>query len=110
MYLAICGNIGSGKSSLAQKLGKHYGWNVLYEAVENNPYLADFYENMPKWAFHLQIYFLNSRFTQIKEVQRNEKSTIQDRTIYEDAYIFAMNLDKSGMLNERDYATYLTLF
>ena len=110
MYLAICGNIGSGKTSLAEKLGHHYGWDVLYEAVEGNPYLADFYEDMPKWAFHLQIYFLNSRFNQIKTVQSSNRSTIQDRTIYEDAYIFAMNLYKSKMLNERDYATYLTLF
>jgi len=110
MYLAICGNIGSGKTSLAEKLGHHYGWNVLYEAVDNNPYLADFYENMPKWAFHLQIYFLNSRFNQIKRIQESNASTIQDRTIYEDAYIFALNLYKSGMLNERDYSTYLTLF
>lgn len=110
MYLAICGNIGSGKTSLAEKLGHHYNWDVLYEAVDNNPYLADFYENMEKWAFHLQVYFLNSRFNQIKKVQGSERSTIQDRTIYEDAYIFAMNLYKSKMLNERDYATYLTLF
>ena len=110
MYLAICGNIGSGKTSLAEKLGHHYGWDVLFEAVEGNPYLADFYEDMPKWAFHLQVYFLNSRFQQIKTIQSSNKSTIQDRTIYEDAYIFALNLYKSGMLNERDYSTYLTLF
>lgn len=110
MYLAICGNIGSGKTTLAEKLGKHYGWNVLYEAVEGNPYLADFYDDMKKWAFHLQVYFLNSRFIQIKAIERSDKSTIQDRTIYEDAHIFAMNLFKSGMLNDRDYATYLTLY
>jgi deoxyadenosine/deoxycytidine kinase len=110
MYLAICGNIGSGKTTLAEKLGKHYGWDVLFEAVEGNPYLADFYDDMAKWAFHLQVYFLNSRFNQIKEIERKKASTIQDRTIYEDAHIFAMNLYKSGMLNDRDYATYLTLY
>ena len=110
MYLAICGNIGSGKTTLAEKLGKHYQWDVLYEAVEGNPYLADFYDDMKTWAFHLQVYFLNSRFDQIKKIQGNSSSTIQDRTIYEDAHIFALNLYKSGMLNDRDYATYLTLY
>lgn len=110
MYLAICGNIGSGKTTLAEKLGTHYNWNVLYEDVEHNPYLADFYEDMPKWAFHLQVYFLNSRFNQIKNIQNSTKSTIQDRTIYEDAHIFAQNLFSSGMLNDRDYATYLNLY
>ncbi len=108
--MAICGNIGSGKTSLAEKLGHHYGWDVLYESVDNNPYLADFYENMEKWAFHLQIHFLNSRFSQIKSIQGKKQSAIQDRTIYEDAYIFAMNLKKSQLLNERDYETYLALF
>ena len=108
--MAICGNIGSGKTSLAEKLGHHYGWDVLYESVDNNPYLADFYENMEKWAFHLQIHFLNSRFSQIKSIQDKKQSAIQDRTIYEDAYIFAMNLKKSQLLNERDYETYLALF
>ncbi|MFT4737735.1 MAG: deoxyadenosine/deoxycytidine kinase [Cyclobacteriaceae bacterium] len=110
MYVAICGNIGSGKTSLAEKLGQHYGWDVLFESVDDNPYLPDFYENMAKWAFHLQVYFLNTRFEQIKKIQQSERSTIQDRTIYEDAYIFAMNLRKSKMLNDRDYATYLSLF
>lgn len=108
--MAICGNIGSGKTSLAEKLGKHYGMNVLFESVENNPYLADFYEDMGKWAFHLQIHFLNSRFSQIRTIQDQKMSAIQDRTIYEDAYIFALNLYKSKMLNERDYQTYLDLF
>ncbi|MFZ9046394.1 MAG: deoxynucleoside kinase [Cyclobacteriaceae bacterium] len=110
MYLAICGNIGSGKTTLAEKLGKHYNWDVLFEAVEGNPYLADFYDDMKTWAFHLQVYFLNSRFNQIKKIQDSTRSTIQDRTIYEDAHIFALNLYKSGMLNDRDYATYLTLY
>jgi deoxyadenosine/deoxycytidine kinase len=110
MYLAICGNIGSGKTTLAEKLGHHYKWKVLYEAVEGNPYLADFYEDMKTWAFHLQVYFLNSRFNQIKTIESSLESTIQDRTIYEDAHIFALNLYESGMLNERDYSTYLTLY
>ena len=108
--MAICGNIGSGKTSLAEKLGHHYGWKVLYESVENNPYLADFYGDMKKWAFHLQVHFLNSRFAQIKQIQNSKVSAIQDRTIYEDAYIFALNLCQSKLLNERDYRTYLNLF
>ncbi|MFT4834429.1 MAG: deoxyadenosine/deoxycytidine kinase [Marinoscillum sp.] len=110
MYLAICGNIGSGKTTLAKKLGDHYKWNVAFEAVDQNPYLADFYEDMAKWSFHLQVYFLNNRFGQVKKIQEGNISTIQDRTIYEDAYIFAANLYKSKFLNERDYETYLTLF
>ncbi len=110
MYLAICGNIGSGKTTLAKKLGDHYKWDVALESVDQNPYLADFYEDMAKWSFHLQIYFLNNRFSQVKEIQEGSISTIQDRTIYEDAYIFAANLYKSKFLNERDYETYLTLF
>ncbi len=110
MYIAVCGNIGCGKTSLAERLGAHYGWNVLYESVDENPYLADFYADMEKWAFHLQIHFLNSRFSQIKNIQQSNQSSIQDRTIYEDAYIFARNLQKSNHLNERDYQTYLSLF
>ncbi len=110
MYLAICGNIGSGKTTLSKKLGDHYGWDVEFESVDQNPYLADFYEDMEKWSFHLQVYFLNSRFAQVKKIQEGSSSTIQDRTIYEDAYIFAANLRKSKFLNERDYGTYLTLF
>lgn len=91
-------------------LAKHYGWKAELESVEDNPYLADFYDDMKHWAFHLQIYFLNSRFNQIKRIRESEKSTIQDRTIYEDAYIFAANLYKSNYLNDRDYSSYLTLF
>ena len=110
MHIAICGNIGSGKTTLAGMLSKHYNWKAELESVENNPYLVDFYKDMHKWAFHLQVYFLNSRFTQIKNIQASEISTIQDRTIYEDAYIFAANLFKSGFLNNRDYSSYLSLF
>lgn len=110
MHVAICGNIGSGKTTLAGMLSKHYNWKAEFESVENNPYLADFYEDMHKWAFHLQVYFLNNRFNQIKNIQASEISTVQDRTIYEDAYIFAANLFKSGFLNDRDYSSYLSLF
>lgn len=110
MHLAICGNIGSGKTTLAKMLAKHYKWQAELESVEDNPYLADFYEDMKRWSFHLQIYFLNSRFNQVKRIRESKFSTVQDRTIYEDAYIFAANLHKSGFMNDRDYASYLTLF
>jgi deoxyadenosine/deoxycytidine kinase len=109
-HIAIAGNIGCGKTTLAGKLGKHYGWQVLYESVENNPYLRDFYEDMKRWAFHLQIYFLNSRFKQINEIRQDGRTTVQDRTIYEDAYIFAANLHAGGYMNERDYQSYLDIF
>jgi len=109
-HIAICGNIGSGKTTLAQKLAKHYGWTALIESVDDNPYLRDFYEDMDRWAFHVQIYFLNSRFKQINQIRMSEKVTVQDRTIYEDAYIFASNLHKSGHILERDYQSYLDIF
>lgn len=109
-HIAISGNIGSGKSTLAEKLAKHYGWIPLYESVENNPYLRDFYEDMSRWAFHLQVYFLNSRFRQINEIRNNDKTIVQDRTIYEDAHIFAANLRKSGHISERDYQSYFDVF
>jgi len=110
MHIAICGNIGSGKTTLAKMIAKHYGWSAELESVEDNPYLADFYEDMKRWAFHLQIFFLNSRFNQIKRIRDSKVTTVQDRTIYEDAYIFAANLYKSKFLNDRDYSSYLTLF
>lgn len=110
MHLAVAGNIGSGKTTLTEKLVKHYDWKAEFEAVDDNPYLADFYEDMKRWAFHLQVYFLNSRFNQLKTIQASNESTIQDRTIYEDAYIFAANLYKSNLLTERDYANYKSLF
>jgi deoxyadenosine/deoxycytidine kinase len=109
-HIAISGNIGSGKTTLAEKLSKHYGWTPLYESVEHNPYLRDFYQDMTRWAFHLQIYFLNSRFRQINEIRANAKTTIQDRTIYEDAYIFAKNLHTSAHISDRDYQSYLDIF
>jgi deoxyadenosine/deoxycytidine kinase len=109
-HIAISGNIGSGKTSLAEKLSKHYGWSPLYESVDTNPYLKDFYNDMTRWAFHLQIYFLNSRFRQVNEIRVSGKTTIQDRTIYEDAYIFAANLHKSGHISDRDYLSYLDIF
>lgn len=109
-HIAIAGNIGCGKTTLAAKLGKHYGWQVLYESVDNNPYLRDFYEDMRQWAFHLQIYFLNSRFKQLNQIRASGITTVQDRTIYEDAHIFAANLFKNAYLSERDYKSYLDLF
>lgn len=110
MHLAITGNIGAGKTTLARQLAAHYGWNVLYEAVEGNPYLADFYDDMARWSFHLQIYFLNSRFEQVQKISSADRNIIQDRTIYEDAYIFARNLYDSGQMMPRDYETYRSLF
>ena len=110
MHFAVSGNIGSGKTTLTEKLAKHYGWKAEFESVDNNPYLPDFYEDMKRWAFHLQVYFLNSRFNQIRKIQENPFHTIQDRTIYEDAYIFAANLYKSKLMTERDYWNYKSLF
>lgn len=111
MHIAIAGNIGAGKTTLAEKLAEHYGWEIYYEAVEGNPYLPPFYTDMKSWAFHLQIYFLNSRFEQVLKIkEQDEKTIIQDRSIYEDAYIFAQNLFDSGIMNEVDFATYKSLF
>lgn len=110
MHLAVSGNIGSGKTTLTEKLAKHYGWKAEFEAVDQNPYLPDFYEDMKRWAFHLQVYFLNSRYNQIRKIQESLFPTIQDRTIYEDAYIFAANLYKSKLMTERDYWNYRSLF
>lgn len=110
MHIAVSGNIGSGKTTLTEKLARHYNWTPQYESVDENPYLKDFYEDMKRWAFHLQVYFLNSRFNQVKEIRASEQTIIQDRTIYEDAYIFAANLYESGMIAERDYQNYLNLF
>lgn len=110
MYIAISGNIGSGKTTLAEKLGKYYNWEVEYEVVDTNPYLPDFYADMSAWSFHTQIFFLNTRFKQNQIIQQKGKNIIQDRTIYEDAYVFAKNLNQNGFLADREYETYLGLF
>jgi deoxyadenosine/deoxycytidine kinase len=111
MHIAVTGNIGAGKTTLARKLSEHYKWEVLYEAVDGNPYLADFYEDMSRWAFNLQIFFLNSRFEQAQKIRSMHYQTvIQDRTIYEDAFIFAKNLAESGNMEPRDYENYLMLY
>ncbi|WP_370090367.1 deoxynucleoside kinase [Ekhidna sp.] len=110
MHIAVSGNIGAGKTTLTEMLAKHYGWQAEFESVEDNPYLEDFYGDMHKWAFHLQVYFLNSRFEQISKLRGGDKTIIQDRTIYEDAYIFAESLYKQGFFKERDYKNYRALF
>jgi deoxyadenosine/deoxycytidine kinase len=110
MHIAVAGNIGAGKTTLTEMLAKHYNWDAEFESVEDNPYLKDFYEDMHRWSFHLQIYFLNNRFEQIHNLRTGDKTVIQDRTIYEDAYIFAKSLYKQGFFNERDYRSYRTLF
>ncbi len=110
MHIAIAGNIGSGKTTLAGLLSKHYGWEAHYEDVDTNPYLNNFYEDMKRWSFNLQIYFLNSRFRQVVEIRKRKKKVIQDRTIYEDAYIFAPNLHDMGLMASRDYNNYTSLF
>ena len=110
MHIAVTGNIGAGKTTLTTMLAKHYGWNAQFEDVDHNPYLDDFYQDMSKWSFALQIYFLGSRFRQVKEIRESGKNIIQDRTIYEDAYIFAKNLNEMNLLSERDYQNYSSLF
>ena len=110
MQVAIAGNIGAGKTTLTQLLAKHYKWEPHYEDVVDNPYLDDFYHSMDRWSFNLQIYFLNSRFRQILDIREKGKSVIQDRTIYEDAYIFAPNLHAMGLMTNRDYENYRSLF
>ncbi len=110
MHIAIVGNIGAGKTTLTELLAKQFGWEPQFEAVDNNPYLEDFYGDMKRWSFNLQIYFLNSRFQQIIELQKGDKSIIQDRTIYEDAYIFAENLHDMGLMSGRDYENYRAIF
>ena len=107
MHIAIAGNIGSGKTTLTTLLSKHYKWKAHYEDVENNPYLNDFYKDMQRWSFNLQVYFLNSRFRQIVEIKNSGQKYIQDRTIYEDAYIFAPNLHS---MSSRDFDNYKEIF
>ena len=110
MHIAIAGNIGAGKTSLTKLLSKHYKWQPHYEEVLENPYLDDFYNEMERWSFNLQIFFLNSRFSQLIEIQKSGKNIIQDRSIYEDAFIFAPNLNSMGLLTQRDFQNYKSLF
>lgn len=110
MHIAIAGNIGSGKTTLTGLLAKHFKWEAHYEDVDTNPYLGSFYEDMQRWSFNLQIYFLNSRFRQIVDIRKTGKNVIQDRTIYEDAYIFAPNLHDMSLMTSRDFENYTRLF
>jgi deoxyadenosine/deoxycytidine kinase len=110
MHIAVAGNIGSGKTTLTGLLAKHFGWEPHYEDVDTNPYLNSFYEEMQRWSFNLQIYFLNSRFRQVVDIRNSGKTVIQDRTIYEDAYIFAPNLHAMNLMSTRDYENYRSLF
>lgn len=109
-YIAIAGNIGAGKSSLTGLLAKHFGWKPFYESVDDNPYLADFYDDMRRWSFNLQIYFLSSRFRHQKAMLGEQGNAVQDRTIYEDVEIFAKNLHNMGLMSDRDFANYESLF
>ncbi|MBP5478785.1 MAG: deoxynucleoside kinase [Bacteroidaceae bacterium] len=110
MHIAIAGNIGCGKTTLTKMLAKRYGWNPRFEPVDNNPYLADYYADMPRWSFNLQIYFLAKRFKEVVEISQSEDNIIQDRTIFEDARIFAPNLHDMGMMSDRDFQNYSDLF
>lgn len=110
MHIAIAGNIGSGKTTLTSSLSKHYNWEPHFEDVDDNPYINDFYDDMQRWSFNLQVYFLNTRFNQILKIRKSGKNVIQDRTIYEDAYIFAPNLHAMGLMSTRDFDNYLSLF
>ncbi len=109
-HIAIAGNIGAGKTTLTTALAKHYNWEAHYESTDNNPYLSDFYNDMQRWSFNLQIYFLHNRYQQILKILNGNKTIIQDRTIYEDAYIFAPNLHDMGLMSGRDFQNYFELF
>ncbi|HTO14604.1 MAG TPA: deoxynucleoside kinase [Edaphocola sp.] len=109
-HIAIVGNIGAGKTTLTKLLSKHYKWTPQYESIENNPYLSDFYNDMQRWAFNIQVYFLNTRLKQILEIQESKETIIQDRTIYEDAYIFAPNLHEMSLMSSRDFENYIQFF
>ena len=110
MHIAIAGNIGSGKTTLTKMLAKRYGWTPRFEPVDNNPYLSDFYADMSRWSFNLQIYFLNKRFKEVVEISKSDDTIIQDRTIFEDAKIFAPNLHAQRLMSDRDFANYSDLF
>ena len=109
-HVAIAGNIGAGKTTLCDQLAKQFGWNVHYESTDDNPYLSDFYTDMKRWSFNLQVYFLHSRYAQILQIQRGNSTVVQDRTIYEDAFIFAPNLHEMGLMTQRDFENYFSLF
>lgn len=109
-HVAIAGNIGAGKTTLSSQLANHFSWDVHFEDTSTNPYLADFYDDMQRWSFHLQIYFLNSRYQQVLNIQQGNRTVIQDRTIYEDAHIFAPNLHDMGLMSARDFDNYINLF
>lgn len=109
-HIAVAGNIGAGKTTLTALLAKHYGWTAQFEDVDRNPYLTDFYEDMPRWSFNLQVYFLNTRLQQLIDIRAGKESVIQDRTIYEDAEIFAPNLYNMGLMTKRDFDNYASLF
>lgn len=110
MHIAIAGNIGAGKTTLTSLLAKHYGWEAHYESTDDNPYLDDFYHDMQRWSFNLQVYFLNNRFNQVLDIRKSGKTIIQDRTIYEDAEIFAPNLHDMSLMSTRDFNNYRSLF
>ena len=110
MHIAIAGNIGSGKTTLTKLLAKHYDWDPQFEAMDDNPYITDFYDDMQRWSFNLQIYFLHTRFISLIREKSNPKTIVQDRTIYDDAYIFAPNLHAMGLMSTRDFDTYQALF
>ena len=110
MHIAVAGNIGSGKTTLTRLLAHRYGWTPRFEPVDNNPYLEDFYADMPRWSFNLQVYFLSKRFKEVVEISKSEETIIQDRTIFEDARIFAPNLHGQGMMSDRDFQNYSDLF
>ena len=110
MHIAIAGNLGSGKTTLTRMLVAHYGWTPKYESVDFNPYLADFYDDMARWSFNLQIYFLNKRFKDVVDISKTDEIIVQDRTIFEDAKIFAPNLHDTGLMSTRDFETYSDLF
>ena len=109
-HIAVAGNIGAGKTTLTEMLSKHYKWIPNFEDVDHNPYLMDFYEDMPRWSFNLQIFFLNSRLRQLVDIQKGTETVIQDRTIYEDANIFAPNLHEMGLMSKRDFDNYFHFF
>jgi deoxyadenosine/deoxycytidine kinase len=109
-HIVISGNIGAGKTTLSEKLSRHFGWEVNYESTDDNPYLEDFYADMGRWSFNLQVYFLNSRYEQVLKIKNGDRTVIQDRSIYEDAFIFAPNLHEMGLMSARDFQNFYRLF